>query len=279
MSERRGQALTALKAAFPHTLPILTGFLVLGTAHGVLMSAAGFAWWWPLLTSVVIFGGSLEFVATSLLQAPFAPLQSLLTGLLVQARHLFYGIAMLERYEGMGRKKPYMIFSLCDETFSINCTVDVPEGVDRELFMFFVGLLDQSYWVVGSLLGGLLGDFIPFDTTGMDFAMTAMFIVIALEQWLKDDRHFSALSGLLCSLAALMIFGQDSFLIPAMALILAALLLGRGIYGGEGNAPGGDGSAPGGDGSAPGGEGNAPGGDGSAPVMEGSASGGEEARS
>ena len=101
MSERRGQALTALKAAFPHTLPILTGFLVLGTAHGVLMSAAGFAWWWPLLTSVVIFGGSLEFVATSLLQAPFAPLQSLLTGLLVQARHLFYGIAMLERYEGM----------------------------------------------------------------------------------------------------------------------------------------------------------------------------------
>ena len=227
MSGSRGQALTALKAAFPHTIPILTGFLVLGTAHGVLMKVAGFSWWWPLLTSVVIFGGSLEFVATPMLLAPFAPLQSFLTGLLVQARHLFYGIAMLEPYEGMGKKKPYMIFSLCDETFSINCSADIPEGVDRGLFMFFVGLLDQSYWVAGSLLGGLLGDFIPFDTKGLDFVMTAMFVVIALEQWLKDDRHFSALSGLLCSAAALMVFGRDNFLIPAMALIMAALLLGR----------------------------------------------------
>ncbi len=265
MNGKGGQALTALKAAFPHTIPILTGFLVLGTAHGVLMKVAGFSWWWPLLTSVAIFGGSLEFVATSLLQAPFAPLQSFLTGLLVQARHLFYGIAMLDRYRGMGRKKPVMIFELCDETFSINCTVDVPEGVDRGLFMFFVGLLDQSYWVAGSLLGGLLGDFLPFDTTGMDFAMTAMFVVIALEQWLKDDRHFSALSGLFCSLAALLAFGPDSFLIPAMILILAALLLGRRIYG--------DGAAAGAEGGAAGAEGGAEGAEAGAVLREGEEAG------
>ena len=228
MNQERSRALTALKAAFPHTIPILTGFAVLGIAHGVLMRTAGFSFVWPLFTSAVIFGGSLEFIATEMLLGAFSPLQSFLVGLLVQARHLFYGLAMLERYRGLGAKKLYMIFSLCDETFSINASAKIPDDVDPRLFMFFVSLLDQSYWVTASLLGGILGAFIPFDTEGLDFVMTAMFLVIAIERWLEDSDHRPAIAGLVCSLACLLVFGPDAFLIPAMISILAALMLMRG---------------------------------------------------
>jgi len=217
----------ALAAAFPYTIPILTGFLALGCAYGLYMRVSGFSVWYPFLMSLTIFGGSLEFVTVSMLLGTFAPVQTLMMGLMIQARHLFYGIAMLEKYKGTGWKKFYLIFGLCDETFSINCSTDVPEGIDRSWFMFFVTLLDQCYWVCGATLGGLIGSFISFDTQGLDFVMTAMFVVIFLEQWLKEKKHYTALIGMGASISCLLLFGPDTFLIPTMVCILGLLTLLR----------------------------------------------------
>ena len=151
------QARRALRAAFPHTIPILTGFLFLGTAYGIYMNVSGFPFWVPMLTSAFVYGGSLEFVIVGMLLSPFAPLQTFLMALMIQARHLFYGVAMLDRFRGTGWKKPYLIFSLCDETFSVSYAAEPPLGVDRGWFMFFIALLNQFYWVFAATLGGLLG--------------------------------------------------------------------------------------------------------------------------
>lgn len=217
----------ALRAAFPHTLPILAGFLFLGMSYGVYARVNGFSFWYPLSMSLVLFGGSLEFVAVSLLMGPFSPLQTFLTALMIQARHLFYGISMLEKYRNTGKKKLYLIFALCDETFSINCTAQVPEGVEKSWFYFFVSLLDQSYWVLGATLGGILGSFLHFNTQGLDFVMTAMFVVIFLEQWLKDKQHYSALIGVVCAVICRICFGADSFLVPTMVCMLVFLSILR----------------------------------------------------
>ena len=217
----------AFRAAFPHTVPILAGFLFLGMSYGILMKVSGFSFVYPMVMSIVIFGGSLEFVAASMLMSAFAPLQTLLLALMIQARHLFYGISMLEKFRGTGLKKLYLIFGMCDESFSINCTVEPPEGMDRGRFMLAVTLLDHLYWVTGATLGGLLGGLIQFDTHGLEFVMTAMFVVIFLENWLKEKRHLPALIGMVASVASLMIFGADSFLIPAMVGILLLLTLCR----------------------------------------------------
>ena len=228
MSGQKGKIRRALTAAFPHTIPILAGFLVLGMSYGVYARTSGFSFWVPMTMAVAIFGGSLEFVAVSMLLAPFAPVQTFLAALMIQARHLFYGISMLERYKGMGWKKLYLIYALCDETFSINYAVRAPEGVDEGWFMFFVSLLDQSYWLAGTALGAALGGVIPFSTEGLDFAMTALFVVIFLDQWQKESRHWPALIGLGSALACLAAFGPDDFLIPTMVCILALLTLLRG---------------------------------------------------
>ena len=164
-----------------------------------------------------------EFLAAQMLLSPFAPLQVLMVSLMIQARHLFYGISMLDKFKDMGWKKFYLIYGMCDETFSINCTAEIPEDCDRGWFYFFVTLLNQLYWVGGATLGGLLGNLITFDTKGLDFVMTAMFIVIFLEQWLKEKRHFSEWAGLASSAACLLIFGKDNFMIPAMICILLLL--------------------------------------------------------
>lgn len=219
--------LKAFKAAFPKTLPILTGFLFLGITYGIYMNTSGFGFLYPFIMSLVIFGGSLEFVAVSMLLSPYAPLQVLLMTLMIQARHLFYGIAMLPKYKDTGAKKAYLIFGMCDETFSINYTANIPEGVDKGWFYFFVTLLDHIYWVTGATLGGVLGSFITFNTEGLDFVMTAMFVVIFLEQWKKEKRHISELTGILASVLCLVLFGADSFLIPTMALIVIMLTLFR----------------------------------------------------
>lgn len=217
----------ALKAAFPHTIPIMTGFLFLGFAYGVYMHTEGFSFWYPLLMSVTIFGGSLEFVAVSMLLGSFAPLQTLLVTLIVQARHLFYGIAMLRKFQGTGRKKWYLIFGLCDESFSINCTVTPPPEVDKGWFMFFVTLLNQMYWVTGATLGGVFGVLIPFETEGLEFVMTALFVVIFLEQWLKEKQHITALIGVLSATVCLLICGADAFMIPTMVCMFAFITLLR----------------------------------------------------
>ena len=219
----RGVIARSFRAAFPQTIPILAGFLFLGMAYGIYMNVQGFSFLYPMLMALVIVGGSLEFLAAQMLLSPFAPLQVLMVSLMIQARHLFYGISMLDKFKDMGWKKFYLIYGMCDETFSINCTAEIPGDCDRGWFYFFVTLLNQLYWVGGATLGGLLGNLITFDTKGLDFVMTAMFIVIFLEQWLKEKRHFSEWAGLASSAACLLIFGKDNFMIPAMICILLLL--------------------------------------------------------
>lgn len=224
---KQGVCRKALAAAFPHTIPILAGFLFLGMAYGIYMNVSGFSFWWPMLMGLTIYGGSLEFVAVTMLLGSFAPVQTFAMTLMIQARHLFYGISMLEKYKGTGWKKFYLIFGMCDESFSINYTAEVPEGVDKGWFMFFVTMLNQCYWVSGAAMGGLLGSFIPFDTEGLDFVMTALFVVIFLDQWLKEKKHYTALIGLGASAACLLIFGADGFMIPTMVCIICLLTVFR----------------------------------------------------
>ena len=217
----------ALKAAFPHTIPIFAGFGFLGLTFGIMMSTAGFSFWYPMLMSVAIFGGSIQFVAVGVMVAAFAPAEALALALMINARHLFYGISMLDRYKGTGWKKFYLIFGMCDETFSINFTAKIPDGVDKGWFYFFVTLLDHLYWILGSTVGGIFGALIPFSTEGIDFVMTAMFVVIFMDQWMKEKNHTASLLGLTLSLLCLLIFAADSFIIPAMIVILLVLTLLR----------------------------------------------------
>lgn len=217
----------ALKAAFPCTIPIMTGFIFLGTAYGIYMNASGFSFVYPLFMSMLIYGGSLEFVAVEMLLSPFAPLQVFIMALLIQARHLFYGLSMLDKFRGTGWKKFYLIYGMCDETFSVNYTADIPEDVDHGWFMFFVTLLNQFYWVASATTGGIIGSLLKINTDGISFVMTAMFVVIFMDQWLKEDQHLSSLIGLGVSLICLLIFGVDSFMIPTMITIVVLLTVLR----------------------------------------------------
>ena len=217
----------ALRAAFPHTIPIMTGFLFLGMAYGILMRTRGFHPLFPTVMALTIFGGSLEYVCVEMLCSAFAPVETLLMALLIQARHLFYGLAMLEKYRGHGWKTPILIYGMCDESFSINCAAEPPKGIDRGWFYLWVTLLNWSYWLLGATLGAQLGAVLPFDTHGLDFVMTAMFVVIFLENWLKEKQHWSSLIGLACAAGCLLIFGAEGFMLPAMAAILLALAAAR----------------------------------------------------
>jgi len=220
------QKIKAFKAALPHTIPILAGFIFLGIAYGILMNSKGFSVWWTILMSSVIFAGSMEFVAASILTAnTFTPLYALFITLMVNARHLFYGISMLEKFKGTGKKKPYLIFGMCDETFSIHCSTEPPEGVDKGWFMFFVTLLNHIYWVLGATLGGIFGAYISFNIKGIEFVMTALFIVIFVEQWKAQQNHTSAIVGIAVSAICLLIFGANNFILPAMALIFLTLTM------------------------------------------------------
>ncbi len=225
--DKNHTVLSAMKAAFPFTLPILTGFLFLGLTYGIYMNSLGFSFWYPLLMSMTIFAGSMEFVAANMLLEAFSPLEAFIMTLMINGRHLFYGIAMLDRFNGLGWKKPLLIFGMCDESFSINYTAKIPEGIDEGWFMLWVTIFNYSYWVIGSLLGGLFGSFITFDTTGLEFVLTSMFVVIFLEQWLNDRDHTSAKTGIIFSVISLLIFGTEHFMIPAMIGILLTLLVLR----------------------------------------------------
>ena len=217
----------ALRAAFPATIPVLTGYLCIGMAYGLLMANAGYGVFWALLLSLLCYAGSMEFVAVSLLTAGFDPVQALLMALMINARHAFYGLSMLEKYRGTGWARPFLIFSLTDETFSLVSTLEPPDGVTRRDLYFWISLLDYLYWQVGSVLGALIGGLLPFDTTGLDFALTALFIVLFLEQWRKRENRPAALIGLGCTAVSLAVVGADRLVIPAMVLILAVLLGGR----------------------------------------------------
>ncbi|MFB6498285.1 azaleucine resistance protein AzlC [Bacillus haynesii] len=223
----RNQIWAAFRWAFPYTIPILAGFLFLGIAYGIFMHSLGFSAIYPIIMSFTIFAGSMEFVAANFLLSGFNPFNALLLTLMVNARHLFYGISMLDKYRGTGKKKFYLIYGMCDESFSINYTADVPANVDKGWFMFFVTLLNHLYWVAGAAIGGIFGSFVKFNTEGLDFVMTALFIVIFIEQWMKEKKHHSALTGLGLSAASLIIFGGNQFMIPAMLAILGVLTVLR----------------------------------------------------
>jgi len=218
---------TAFKAAFPHTIPVFTGFIFLGIAYGILMSSKGYGLGWTILMSTIVYAGSAQYVAITFLTTAFNPIYALLMTLMVNARHLFYGISMIDKYRDMGALKPYLIFGLCDETFSIVCSAEPPEGVDRKWFSFYITLLDHIYWVLGSAVGAVLGSMLSFNTRGLDFVLTALFVVIFLGQWKSQKDHKPAITGLVCSVACLIVFGQSSFIIPSMIAILAVLLISR----------------------------------------------------
>lgn len=217
------EKINALKAAFPYTIPVFTGFIFLGIAYGILMNSKGYGFGWIVFMSLFVFAGSMQYVAITLLTSVFDPISAFLLTLMVNARHLFYGISMLEKYKGTGKFKPYLIFGLCDETFSIICSTESPEGINRNWFMFFITLLDHSYWVIGSALGGLLGSMVSFNTKGLDFVLTALFVVIFIGQWKSQKNHRPAIVGVVCSVICLVLFGKSNFIIPSMILILTVL--------------------------------------------------------
>jgi len=208
----------------------MAGYLVLGMGFGILLRTKGYGPWWALAMSGFIYAGSMQYLAIDLLTGGASLITAALTTLLVNARHLFYGISMVEGYKGMGPKKLYAIFALTDETYSLVCQPD--ELLTREeqhRFDMLVSVMDQSYWVAGSLIGSLLGSIIPFDVTGIDFALTALFVTVFIEQWLSTKDHASAIIGVAASVLCLVLFGAESFLIPAMASILLALTVLRSI--------------------------------------------------
>lgn len=215
----------AFKAAFPKTIPIFAGFTFLGISYGMFANSQGFNVWYSLIMSSLIFAGSVEFLTIGFLLDVFQPLTVLLMTLVVNFRHFFYGISMLEKFRGTGLKKYYLIFGMCDETFSINYTAKIPEDVDQGWFLFFVTLLNQLYWVTGAVLGSLLGATLNADFAGIEFVMTALFIVLFLESFLNEKDHFSSYLGLGVSLLCLFLFGASNFLLPALLSIAGIILL------------------------------------------------------
>ena len=205
----------------------MAGYVVLGTGFGILLRNAGYGVLWAAAMSLLIYAGSMQYVGVSLLTGGASVLTTLLTTFMVNARHLFYSISMVDTYKDAGRYKPYMIFALTDETYSLLCDGKVPEGADPNTYRFLVSLFNQSYWVAGSVIGSLLGSVLPFSTAGIEFSMTALFIASFTEQWLTTRDHIPALTGLLSTLLCLVIFGKDRFLIPAMLLITLVLTLLR----------------------------------------------------
>lgn len=219
----------ALRAAFPHTIPVLMGYLAIGLVFGWLLSAAGYGPIWAGAMSLTIYAGSGQYLGVELL-ADAAPLiQVAALTLVINFRHLVYGLSLLEKFRGMGWRKLYMIFALTDETYALLAGVEPPEGVDGKRFYFYISLLDHLYWIAGGLLGAAAGALIKINTEGIDFAMTALFIVIAVGQWQSSRQHFPALLGAGGTLACLLLFGDANarFLIPALAVLVAGLLLAR----------------------------------------------------
>ena len=225
--------------ALGDTVPVLAGYLVLGIGFGLLMDSIGYGAGWACLMSCFIYAGSMQYMAVSLISAGASLPLFALTTLMVNARHLFYGISMIEKYKGMGIKKPYLIFALTDETYSLVCSAsDSVEEQDLPSYYLLVTLIDHIYWVSGTLIGSVLGALITFDTTGVDFALTALFITVLTDQMMKKENRPSGLAGIAVSVLCLLIFGADSFLIPAMLGITGVLLLMRGIKGKEAAANG-----------------------------------------
>ena len=222
-----------IRQAFVRSIPVMAGYVVLGIGFGVLMHAAGYGFLWTLAMSLLIYAGSMQYVGVGLLSGGASVVTAILTTVMVNARHLFYSISMIRVYRDSGRLKPYLIFALTDETYSLLCDGEVPEGADAELYRVLVSAFDHSYWVIGSVLGSLLGAVLPFSTEGIEFSMTALFLTSFVEQWVREGNRIPALTGLGATLLSLAVFGPERFLIPAMLLITLVLSLLRGRLGKE----------------------------------------------
>lgn len=218
---------SAVRAAFVDTVPVMTGYLFLGFGFGILLLQCGYGVLWAAAMSLFIYAGSMQYVLVSLLTSGAGLLTTALTTLVVNARHLFYGISMVDAYKGTGRKKPYLIFALTDETYSLVSKGQVPEGISRHAYCFWVSLFDQIYWVAGSVLGSLAGSLLNINYQGIEFVLTALFVTIFVEQWLSTGDHKPAIIGPSSTVLCLILFGRDIFLIPSMVLIAILLTLSR----------------------------------------------------
>lgn len=218
---------SAIRTAFLDTIPVMTGYIFLGFGFGILLNESGYGILWALAMSLFIYAGSMQYVTVSLITGGASLLTTALTTLMVNARHLFYGISMVDAYKGAGKKKPYLIFALTDETYSLVSQNHAPAGIDRHSYCFLVSLFDQIYWVAGSLLGSLAGSLVPLNYEGIDFVLTALFVTIFVEQWLSTKNHTPAIIGIISTVLCLVLFGNDIFLIPSMVLIALLLTLLR----------------------------------------------------
>lgn len=217
----------ALKSAFPCTIPVLVGYLFIGIAFGVMFQEKGYHFGWAILMSLLVYAGSGQYVAVNFFAPGVSLIHVIFLEFMVNIRHVFYGLSLLKRFDNMGKKKLYMIFSLTDETYSLYFSANAPQGVDEKKFLFSIAIMDQLYWIAGSAIGALAGQLLPFSGEGIDFAMTALFLVIFTEQWLGAKQHFPAVTGVVCSVVCLLIFGADRFVLPAMICIAVLLLAGK----------------------------------------------------
>lgn len=216
-----------MKYVFYKTIPVLLGYLFLGFAFGLLLQEAGYSFWWALLSSVIVYAGSIQFVLVDFLSGGTSlPVIAVMT-LLINSRHAFYGLSFVEKFRKM-KTYPYMVFSLTDETYSLLCSLKTPEGMDEKKVMFLISLFDQLYWIAGSVLGAVLGQMLPFDMTGIDFAMTALFVTIFVDQWREARSHLPAVIGLCSSVVCLLIFGGSNFILPSLIITVGLLMALRG---------------------------------------------------
>ncbi len=219
---------TTIKTSFIASIPVMTGYIVLGFGFGILLYDKGYSFLWAILMSLTIYAGSMQYVGVNLLASGAGFIATAIMTLMVNARHLFYGISMVEEYRDTGKMKPYLIFALTDETYSLVCGhPDLPQGCNRNVYYFLVSLMNQCYWVLGSFLGGFAGSALHLNTKGIDFSMTALFVIIFVEQWEKNKNHIPAIIGLVISATCLLIFGQTNFLIPTMIAITITLFILR----------------------------------------------------
>lgn len=232
-NQKKGNYRKAFRAAFPYTIPVLTGYLFIGMAFGVMIQEKGYHFLWAMLMSLLCYAGSGQYLAVQFFAPGVHLVNVIFMEFMLNIRHIFYGLSLLERFGQMGKKRLYMIFSLTDETYSLFFITKVPKGVDEDKFLFAIALLDQLYWIAGSGIGALLGSVIPFDTTGIDFAMTALFVVIMVEQWMEKRNRASVLIGLGCGLFCLIIFGSENFILPTMVCIMLILLPCSKLFGKE----------------------------------------------
>ncbi|MBQ3986363.1 MAG: AzlC family ABC transporter permease [Oscillospiraceae bacterium] len=223
-----------VKLAFLKSLPVMAGYIVLGIGFGILLRKAGYGVLWAFAMSTLIYGGSMQYVGVDLIAGGASIITTAITTFMVNARHLFYSISMLRVYKNSGKYKPYLIYSITDETYSLLCDGKTPEGTDPELYRFLVSLFDHSYWIIGGVLGNLLGAVLPFSSAGIEFSMTALFIAAFVEQWISSGDHIPAITGVLSTLICLLIFGSENFLIPSMLLITLVLTILRGRLEGKG---------------------------------------------